>query len=412
MAMARAQYAANRMDVAQKYAEDVLFSDASNTDAKALLAAINLRTAFSAPGSNAKERNEIIAKALKSAAETQASLLTDAADKVPLSADPKAIDVHLRARRFSQVASLLRGNWEKNIDNPALTNRLLYTLLMAGRTDEFRKVYSTFTKYGSPDGYSYALMAVVAQLAGDKAGTDSAEKEVILEDPNSQTTKLLQIYLALSKGQYANMATMIGDLEKAGVPTAVVNNYKASNAFLGNNFDLAAKSMREALLADPSSVPVLIEQGNQIFQSIGAQNLSGTDLSDRATLALAYFEAALASSPSSFEALCAITMTHILLGNNEKAVSFGRAAAAAGPEYAGSHFILSGALRLAQIEAQKTPGGRPQATAYRTEMEAALKRASELDARLKNIIAPGAQQAWGYLYRSGRMPILPLPPQS
>jgi tetratricopeptide (TPR) repeat protein len=155
----------------------------------------------------------------------------------------------------------------------------------------------------------------------------------------------------------------------------------------------------------------LVERGHQVLQSIFAQSLSGNDLKNQAGLAMAYYEAALAANPSSFEALNAIANVHILTGDANKALSFARAAVGAAPEYGGSHYILAGALRLAQVEALKDASTRNQATAYRDQTEVALAKAGEYDSRLKGRFAPGAEQSWLYNYRTGRIPFLPLPPK-
>ena len=365
MVMARANYSLGKQDIAQKFAEDVIFSDANNNDAKALLAAINLKRAFFVNTTNPTERNEIVSKALKSAAESEASVLNGAAEKAGMSNNLDVIDTNLRARRFVQVAAQLRPNWEKNIDEPTLTNRLLYSLIMSGRLEEAHKVLRTVERYGSPDAYTFALKTVASQMTGDTKGADAAEKEVILENPNADITKYTQIYLGINRGNVGSLAGFIADLEKNAPNTVGVNLFKSAHGFLTSNFSQATDSYQSALLSDPASVPVLIERGHQVLQSVFAKKLTGTEAKNEAGLALAFYEAALAANPSSVEALCAVANIHMLNGDAPKALSFARAAVGAGPEYGGSHYVLAGALRLAQVEALKDVATRGQATAYR-----------------------------------------------
>lgn len=412
MAMARANYAAGIADIAQKFAEDVLFSDPNNADAKALLSAINLRRAFFVNSTNPTERNETVAKALKTAAENQASVLSANAEAAGISKDLSVIDINLSARKYSLVASTLRTDWEKNLDNAPTMNRFLYALIMGGKIDEARKVLGNIERYGSPDGYTFAMKVVITQMMGDSAGADAAEKEVILESPSGDITKYTQLYLAISRGKVGPMDGLIADLEKSNPNGVGVNMYRSSQAFLSGNYSGATEPFQNALLADPANVAVLVERGNQVLQAIFGQKLTGSDLTNQAGLALGYYEAALASHPESYQALCAVAAIHILNGDSKKALSFARAAVGAAPEYGGSYFVLAGALRLAQVDALKDVATRNQATAYRDQTEQALQRAGEFDSRLKGRFAPGGEQAWAYLYGNGRVPFMPLPPKS
>lgn len=410
MAMARANYASGVFDLAQKFSEDVLTSDATNAEAKSLLAAINLRRAFFAGGSTPAARNLSVANALKAAAEGAASVLNIAAEATPLQANAKSIDTHLSARRYSAVASLLRPTWEKNIDEPILTNRFLYALVMGGRLEEATKVLSTVTRYGSPDAYTYSMQAIVNQLKGNTTASEAAEKEVILEDPSGINTKYTQLYLALNRGTFNAMPGYIADLERTNPNTVGVNFYRSAVAFLSGNFNNAPEPAQNALLADPANVSVLVERGHQLVQTIFANQLTGDDLKNQMGLAQAYYNAALASHPESIEALNALAISYIILGDDKNAISFARAAVGAAPEFAGSHYVLAGALRLAQVEALKDVATRPQATIYRTQTEEAMQTAALLDPRLKGRFAPGGEQSWIYMYRNGRLPFMPLPP--
>jgi hypothetical protein len=409
MAMARANYASGTFDIAQKFSEDVLTADPNNADAKSLLSAISLRRAFFAGGNNPNERNQNVANALKAAAENYSSISKAAADSTPLTTDPKSIDVHLNAHRYAAVAALLRTNWEKNIDNPVLTNRFVYALTMGGRLEEASRALSTVKRYGSPDAYTFALNAIVTQMRGDNAGSEAAEKEVILEDPSGNTTKYTQLYLALNRGNFASMTGYISDLEKSNPNSVGVNFYRSATQFLSGNYNNATEPAQNALLADPSNTTILVERGYQILQGVFAQSLTGNDLNNQVGLAMAYFEAALAANPSSIEGLTAVSTAHMVKGDSAKALSFARAAVGAAPEYAGAHFVLAGALRLSQVDALKQ-GNNAQATAFRDQTEEALRTAGVHDSRLKGRFAPGAEQAWIYLYRNGRLPFMPLPP--
>ncbi len=414
MAMARANYAAQIYDIAQKFAEDVTISDPDNADAKALLAAINLRRAFNARGSNQAETNQLIGDALKAAANAQRDILIMRSEAVaePGSGDSiiEWTDAQLAARRFTAVAAKLRPDFEKNIDDPTYANRFIYALLYSGRIEEAIKAVNTVDKYGSPDAYSYALKAVLLQINGNTAGSEAAAKEVLIQDPTSSLSKYLQIHLSIARKRPNVLPGFVKELEDTHPPTADLSYYKSTQLFFSQNYDQAVIAFETGLLANPANAPLLVERGNQVLESIFSANLGSTEQKNRAQLARSYYEAALAVQPDSFEALNAIAIANLALGETENAISFARAAVAAGPEYAGAHFTLAGALRQAQIEAAQKVELRDQSNEYRRQSQTALERAIALDSRLKGQFAPAARAAWFYAYSEGRIPYLPIPP--
>ncbi|MBX3113251.1 MAG: hypothetical protein KF836_01675 [Fimbriimonadaceae bacterium] len=414
MAMARANYAMKVYDVAQKYAEDVVMSDPKNVDGKALLAAINLRRAFAASGGNAAETNRIIKDALVNAASAQRDILILEADAVKRPTSGSLVpylDAQIKAMRYNVVATTLRADYEKNMDDPALTNRFLLALYNTGRFEEALKVINNIDRYGSPDAYYFSLKSLVLQALGNTAASESAEKEVILEDPSGALSKYTQAQLALMRRRITIVPGFVAELERSAPSSADVDYLKSAVAFMGTDFDRALTSVQNGLLSNPAHVALLVERGNQILESIFSQNLTGDALSDRATLAQAYFEAALAARPESFQALVAMTYSHMVNGQTEKAVGYARAAVAAAPEYGGAYYALAGALRQAQVDAQADISKRAVALTYRDQADAALLRAGQLDSRLKGQIAPNGKSIWQYSYYAGRTAILPMPPK-
>jgi len=414
MAMARANYAMKVYDVAQKYAEDVVMSDPKNVDGKALLAAINLRRAFNASGGSAAETSRIIKDALVNAASSQRDILLMEADgvKEPTSGSMVPfLDAQIKAMRFNQVAAKLRANYEKNMDDPALTGRFLLALYKTGRFEEALKVMNNVDRYGSPDAYYFSLKALILQAMGNTAASENAEKEVILEDPSGALSKYTQTQLAIIRRRTSIVPGFVTELERSAPSSADVDYFKSTVGFMGSDFDRALTSFQSGLLTNPAHVALLVERGNQIIESVFSQNLTGDSLTERVTLSQAYFEAALAARPESFEALNAMAYSHLLNGQTEKAVSFARAAVAAAPEFGGAHYILAGALRQAQVDAQADISKRSIALTYRDQSDAALLRAGQLDSRLKGQIAPNGKSMWAYAYGAGRMAILPMPPK-
>lgn len=414
MAMARANYAAQIYDIAQKFAEDVVISDPDNADAKALLAAINLKRAFGARGSNQAETNKLIGEALKAAASAQRDIIIAQSQAVPEPAAGESIipwiDAQLKARRFTAVAAKLRPDFEKNIDDPALANRFIYALLNSGRIEEAIKSVNIVDKYGSPDAYSYALKAAALQLVGETVASEAAEKEVLLEDPTGALTKFLQAHLSIARKRSNLLPGFVRELEATHPDAAILNYYKSTQSFFSQNYDQAVTDFETGLLANPASPALLVERGNQVLESLFSSNLNDEARKERAQLARSYFEAALTAQPDSFEALNAVAIANLALGATEEAISYAKAAVAAGPEYGGAYFTLAGALRQAQVEAAQDINKREIANDYRNQSQAALDRAGQLDKRLKNQFAPAARAAWLYAYGEGRIPVLPIPP--
>lgn len=413
MAMARANYAAKVYDVAQKYAEDVVLSDPKNIDGKALLAAINLRRAFNASGSNAADTNRIVKEALINAASSQRDILNMEADMVKAPTSGSLIpflDAQIKSMRYSQVLSKLRADYEKNLDDPALTNRFLLALYKTGRFEEAIKVINNVDRYGSPDAYYFSLKSLILQGMGNTAGSESAEKEVILEDPSSALSKYTQAQLAMIRQRSSIVPGFVADLERTSPSGTDTEYFKSTVAFMSTNFDMAVSSFQTGLLSNPAHVALLVERGNQILESVISQSLTGDDLTNRVTLAQAHFEAALAARPESFEALNAMAYSHAMNGQTDKALSFARAAVAAGPEYGGGYYTLAGVLRQLQVEAQADLSKRSMALQYKEQSDEALARAGALNSRLKGQIAPNARSMWAFAYGAGRIAILPMPP--
>ncbi|MDK3160910.1 Ig-like domain-containing protein [Kamptonema cortianum] len=409
--MARANYLKGFFDIAQKFAEDVATDDPSNKEAKTLLSSINLRRAFLAGGANAAETASLIRGSLKTAVKAAAEARDAEADAFGSRTEANTVawaDAMLKSHRYGTVVNALRQKFNQAPEtfskDTQLVNRYLYALVRSGRLTEAGKLLIQVDRTGAPDGYTYALKAAVAQFAGEDALSESAEKDAILEDPTSLAIKYTQAYLAVVRGKYDVMATFVNELNRLDPQSSLTAYYRSVRTYLSRDYDMSRRDFETALLADPGNYDMLVEKGNQVIESAASLNLQGDDLSARLDIALAYFEAALESRAESFEALTGISLVHAMAGRLTEANNYGRAAIAAGEEYAPAYFALAAILNMQMVRQTGS-----EAAATRTLAEQVRQRYESLDKRLKGRIAPTALQAWGNFYRTGRVPALPTP---
>ena len=112
-------------------------------------------------------------------------------------------------------------------------------------------------------------------------------------------------------------------------------------------------------------------------------------------LAKIYFEAALAAKPDSFEALTGLTCVALLDGRKADAINLGRAASAAGSEYAAAQWAYAAALLMSTDDKLRELG------------KTIVKKSEVLDPiGLEGKPFPTAKTAWNYFYSRGRIPWL------
>lgn len=396
MAMARANFGKGVLDLAQKFTEDVLSEEPANSDALALNAAINLRRAFvSSAGTD--EGVAVVRGALRAAAQAQARVLQGRADAFGSLTSDNLIsyaDAMIAAHRYGAAAQALRPRFDADQRDGEVADRLVFSLIRMGRFTEATRALTLHERFGSPSGYAFILKAILLQAAGQGAQSEEAEKEAILNDPTNRGVRYGQAFLALSRNRVAVLRPFVNDFVRTEPTNPQANYYAAVIGFLGNDFEASRQAFQRGMLADPANYDLLVERGHQIMASAFTQQLTGEPARVRFDLAAAYYEAALEARPESFEALSALSLSLTLQGKAEDAIRFGRAAVAAAPEYAGSHYALSAALRAGrQVEASG----------------AAQRRAGELDRRLVGAGIPQPVNVWRYLYTQGRVPVIPAP---
>ncbi len=441
--MARANFGKGVYDAAQKSAEDVIAVDPNNAGALELLAAISLQKAFATVnrGGDRTETLNIIRNALKSAVENRRKVLDNLIDQFGPVTDVNKmafVDLAIRAGRYSLAIEQLAPHFRRDPKKPAVANRLIYAQLRAGRFKEALDSAEYYRKYGQPDSYGHAILAIVYQRSGDTARAQDEEKEAVSNDPDNLGVRSAQAYLALARGKTAVSQKLAADLAKDEGQLAEVNYYLATIYNQIADFDDSRQRFERAVLTEPIFYDMYVERANEALAIAYAGSVDEKERVNQWAVAKVFFETALVAKPESFEALTGLAVVYALEKNPAQAQKMARTAIAAGPEYAPARYMLSAilspqvsSLRERQSKAQgdiaryadlKQPEEvakarkasadlQAEADKLQIEMTNALNQAIKLDqANLEGRSIPNVQAAWQYYRRYGRTPLI-VPPR-
>ena len=440
MLLARAYMIAGTYDSAQKYVEDVLELSKDNAEGLELASAIYMRRAFSAinRGGDRSETLGVIKDALKKGAEARSRATQLRLGSVGPVTDANRLayaDAAMRAGRFSLVIDALLPAYRKDMTNSEVANRLVYAYLRTAKFDLAASTILTHAKQISPDGLGNILLAIVQEMGGSQNLSLEAEKNALIADSQSISVRTGQAYLALLRGRNAEFARLGQSLGKDAGENNIINYYLSTLYFSVREFDASNKSFEKALLAEPSNYDMLIQRANQAIAFSFQSSLAAADVTYQRDLAKAYFEAALAAKPDSFEALTGLSVLEATVGTLDKALDYARAAVAAGPTYAAGHYVLAmvssaQAKRFASAEASlraqadrarssgtleeskkltdQANSAKLTASKLTLDASAAIKAAGKYDkVNLEGRAIPEPFGAWTYFARYGRLPLLP-----
>lgn len=400
--MARAYFGKKVYDQAQKFAEDAIAAEPKNAGALELLSAINLQKAFTTFSRSTTDRAETLKNfgdALKAAVKSRKQIFDDQLDAFGAVSDANRlqyVDLAIRTQRYSLAIEQLTPLFRKDTRQPDVANRLLYAQLRTARLKDAFVTMQEYVKGNQMDGYGNALIAILQLQAGDRDKSQDAEKEALLNDPESLGVRTAQAYLALKRGStdaFSKIATQLGQSE--GQRADVLYYLSTVNYQLGN-LDQAADYFQMCVLADPTNYDMYIERANEaIAVSRRLPEGQKDDKTYQISVARAFFDAALEARPDSFEALTGLTLLNLMEGKTADAVRMGEAAAKAGPEYAAGHYALAAAYGKANKE--------PEALK-------SLELAGKWDkSNLEGMGIPVPDKAWLYFQRHGRTPLIAAP---
>jgi len=403
--MARANVGKGVFDMAEKYVSDALASAPNDPEVLSVASTVYLRKAFAASANGGDQMSAVTAmnEALLKATTYRRTALDRVIDGIGEINDGNRMakmDALIEAGAYSRVISELDPIFKKDFRNNDVANRLIYAQLRAGRFSQAVQSLENVKKYGSADGYGFALRSCLKAYFGDTQEALEAEKEAILDDPTGLGVKTAQAYLALRRADTKTAANILSSLAATEGQDPVINYDISALAFMASDFDQSKYRFETALLAEPAAYDVLVERANQsVYFSLRTDMEKDPDYAKRQRLlAKGYLDAALGANPKSFEALTGLALVALMDGRNADAIKMGRAAAAAGPDYAPAHWAYAAALF--------TQSGETARDLAKEE----VKKAEGLDPNsLEGKSYPNARTAWEYFFGKGRIPWLIAP---
>jgi tetratricopeptide (TPR) repeat protein len=415
--LARTNLALNVFDAAQKFAEDALSADPANTEAADIVASVNLRRAFNTINRDSDRVATLgtIRNAFKLAVEARRSTLDRAVDSFASVTDSNVIDYAdavLRAQRYSLAINELSGRFDRENSRVDLANRLAFAHLQSGKYAEALKVLTTLKRYGKPDAYSFALLAVVQAQIGDIASSDESVKEAILIDNGDSGVLTAQAFLALKQSRTSALAGFANRLasERAQRPetwfyVAAVNNRI-------RRFSEGRRGFERSVLAEPTLTAAYVERALESMTIATQGEMPEADKNYLFDTARAFFETASIARPDSAHALAGVALVALYKKNISEAISYGEAAVKASPTNPVGHYAVSAAYAYQASALSKAAGGRlsPDVTRYNGLAATSNRAAGTFDPKyLQGRPVPKEADILKYMTEAGRIPVISLP---
>lgn len=404
--LARAYLGLSRYDRAQKFAEDALAADPNNVSLMSLVSGVNLKRALRMVDrdGNPDAARERVKTALISAIERQRNILQDRLDKMGEPTLDNAIayaDLAFRAGRFSQAVKALIPPVRKNPERADLGNRLAYAQMKAERFEDARGTLRALQRQGHINAYTYALLAVLQNMAGEKDATDDSLKEAILNGGDDLGVQLAQAYMALQAGKTDVFGQVLDKIRHENADSPELSIYMSDYMNRTGRPDLARAYFEDAVLQNPLLTEAFLHEARtSLIMSLSAKQPKDQQTFQRKTAQM-YYEVALATRNESAEALVGLAFCKQLGGDDLEAIKLSDAARRASPGYAAA-FYTSAALYRATTKLETTPKIE--------ESEKAMAVASRLDrANLDGKDIPKLQDALRYYVRFGAGPIMTAP---
>lgn len=440
--MARAFLGKNILDSAQKFAEDALADEPKLIEAADLLGSINLRKAFNTfnrAGSNRDETLESIRNSMMNAVKNRRMVLDSQVDGFgAINTDNRMAyaDLAIKAGRYSLVIQTLAEPFRQATNNSAMGNRLAYAHLRAGRVDDAAAVLTALKRVNALDGYSYALLAIVEQMKGSEQASDDMMREAILNEPDSIGVLTAQTFIALKRGRNDVAQGFATRLARDQGQRTESMYYLSILQYMKSNFTEARTAFERSLLAEPTNYDMYVQAGNQALVYI-ANNRPTTEgnatqeFQYQVKVANSFYDTALVAKPDSPEALTGKAIVGLFAKTPEQSLSFARAAAAAGANYAPARYTYSMVLSVMESRTKgvaeeirrRAQGGTlssdQQAEVRRLENQAnefgklavaemkAAENADKTNLSGRNI--PTLDDVYRYFARHGKLPLL-VPP--
>ncbi|MGE3126419.1 MAG: tetratricopeptide repeat protein [Fimbriimonadaceae bacterium] len=399
LALARAYFGAGQFDRAQQHAEDAGKIEPTNRRVLDLLSAIHLKRAFSTldRGDRAETAN-VIRGAFAAAAKSRTDSLQAVADGFVTVDDSNRIayvDALLDAGRYSLVISELKPRFRTNPKDNQIADRLMFAQVRSGRLQEAAQTMKDVQRFGEFDGEGEALRALLLLFAGEYEASAEAEKNALLNSPDSLVVASCRTWMSLRRNDLGAARSLATGLAATQGQDPIVNSALCTLYWRTGEFEKSRAAFETAILAEPANVDLYIEKANQVIEFGLRSDVTGEDRTYQFRLADAYFDAALAAKPDSFQAMTGKSLTLAMLKDTAGALKFATSASKAGPNYAGAQYALAAVL----FDLNQN-----------TEAKNALKAAEVADARgLGGRPIPKVLDAWQYFAGIGRLPLVARP---
>lgn len=465
--LARAYMGQGKLDKAQKFVEDAAEAQPNDPKVSELLTAIRLRQAFATVNRPGSDRTEVLNGMLESyrgaiaARQKTVDALVEAVGAPSATNLVAYADANLRAGRYGAVVSALEGPFQADQRNVDIGNRLAYAQLRALRTQDALTTLTQVKKFGQPNAFTYAELAIALAEADNGSGSDDALKDALLAGSDDPSVLSAQAFIALKfvrrkvgtntrlflnyddatgmdaaaklESRQVLKSSLDQLLQDSGNRTEVLTYASALNNRL-DEYTKGQSYFERAVLADPLNADAFIEQANRSIALALRGTPSQEELDQRYDTARIHFQAALEARPSSAEALTGLCLVASLQGKHQDAVKWGEAAVRAAPEYAAGQIALGAVYTHAaiawraeadRIRKSNNDAGTTNADRQANELKArdlesesvrvtaqareSVRKASSLDKRIEGVELTAPKSAWRYFYAGGRTPMLPLP---
>jgi thioredoxin-like negative regulator of GroEL len=400
LAMARAYFGKGVLDSAQKFAEDAAEKEPGNMEAADLLAAINLQKAFQTynRGGERKETLTVIRGAMISAIEHRRRSLDASFEAVGAPTEANLLqyaDAAIKASRFQQAINALAPEFRKDNRRTDIGNRLAFSQIRAGKIADAAETLNLLKKYGAPDAYSLALIAIVTDYMGNLTASDEAMRDAIIDEGDNLGVRTAQAYLALKRGNRGSFGNLTTQLAKDEGQRTEALYYLTAMYHSMNNYEASRKSFERGVLTEPTNYAMYIERATESVGMFQSGRLSKSDADLELESARVHMEAALAARPESHEALTGMALVLLFQGKKDEAYKYASAATMTAPTYAPGFYALA-AVYASQGNT--------------TEATRANNTAGKLDkANLEGRELPKPAAAWAYFARNGQVVVMVAP---